>query len=383
MTMKDGSSAFRLIDSTTFFAEHYPAVSGELAVFAQHVMQSARSPGDIETRAGLMSGAEHILREIYAVCSIPAPPARNSRATAFIADVGDLVDTLDRSDDGTAQLCARDLQIHVAYVRDKIIDHDGPLDEQEAIYFRDFAVTVVVIACNVIFSRFTWESADPRRTTTFFDAATAEAAMSQRARSVIEASATQLEGWCSSAKAAMLFALVREYQPITAVEIGIYGGRSIVPIALALQENRAGTVTGIETWTTAGSTKFRTNIANDFHWAITDYTAIKRSFFRFVLENELLDVIRVVEASSDRASSLIDTMDFIHIDGGHSTFGAALDIVTYVSKVRTGGIVVFDDIDWPTTGPAVEILRDSCQLLHVVPSFGEATVPGCAAFRKL
>ena len=73
----------------------------------------------------------------------------------------------------------------------------------------------------------------------------------------------------------------------------------------------------------------------------------------------------------------------LHIDGGHSTYGAAQDVVNYVSKVPSGGIIVYDDINWPTTAAGLDILRDSCRLLHVVPAFGSETEPGCAAFVKI
>jgi len=253
--------------------------------------------------------------------------------------------------------------------------------EPQSIYLREcVANSVHVLARNVL--NYRWSCADPRQVTAFFDTTAAEGAITPAARALLQ-DVLSLEGWCSPQKALLLYSLIREHKPLKVVEIGIYGGRSIVPIAAALRDNGAGEVWGIETWSGAGATSHRTSIDNDFSWLSVDFTKVKGDFLEFVLRHRLHDTIRVVEASSDRCGSLFDRIDMLHIDGNHSMFQAAQDVVTYLPKVPAGGIVVFDDIDWGTTAAGLEILRDTCQLLHVVPTIGDATRPGCAAFVKV
>ena len=50
----------------------------------------------------------------------------------------------------------------------------------------------------------------------------------------------ELEGWCAKDKAATLIDLVLMLKPKIVVEIGVFGGKSLVPIAYALQETGSG-----------------------------------------------------------------------------------------------------------------------------------------------
>ena len=45
----------------------------------------------------------------------------------------------------------------------------------------------------------------------------------------------RLNGWCSVNKAQHLAAMVCALQPVTAVEIGVFGGKSLIPMAMAMK----------------------------------------------------------------------------------------------------------------------------------------------------
>jgi predicted O-methyltransferase YrrM len=190
-----------------------------------------------------------------------------------------------------------------------------------------------------------------------------------------------LDGWCSEAKSVWLYNTVTAERPDTIVEVGIFGGRSLVPMALALKANGRGVAYGIESWSPDAATRYATNDANDDWWQKVDYGSVKRKFFDFIVRRDLLDVIKVVEADSHKAHLLFEGIDMLHIDGGHSPFGAAADVVHYGPRVRPGGIIVFDDIDWPTTKPAVAALENIAD--HVGEIQDEASgTSTCAIFRK-
>jgi predicted O-methyltransferase YrrM len=191
-----------------------------------------------------------------------------------------------------------------------------------------------------------------------------------------------LEGWCTRSKATLLMELILTEKPLKAVEIGIFGGRSLVPMAMALKSLGRGTITGIEAWSPAASVEYATNEVNDNWWRDVDYALVKRKFFAFVVDNDLLPWIKILETTSSLAAPLIHDVDFLHIDGGHSTFGASEDVINYVKKVKKGGIVVFDDVNWASTQPAVEIVLDVCDLVAVIRDENQGGVVNCAAFRK-
>ena len=55
-----------------------------------------------------------------------------------------------------------------------------------------------------------------------------------------------LIGWCSTDKAKAMASLIVKYKPETIVEIGVFGGRSLIPMAMACRHNGTGRVYGID-----------------------------------------------------------------------------------------------------------------------------------------
>ena len=91
--------------------------------------------------------------------------------------------------------------------------------------------------------------------------------------------------------------------------------------------------------------------------------------------------MRLIEAPSARAVALFDAIDFLHIDGAHSMINAAEDVILYARKVRRGGIVVFDDVNWQSTAPALELLGALCDTVTMLkdPDSGRDI---CAVLRR-
>lgn len=173
-----------------------------------------------------------------------------------------------------------------------------------------------------------------------------------------------LQGWCSREKAVALAKFVLTEKPATCVEIGVFGGRSLVPVAAALRHNSHGSIYGIETWSPAIATEYVTSDTNDDWWRSIDFHNIKRSFYQFIAEHDLTSQVKMVEATSASAASLFTTIDLLHIDGAHSMYNAAEDVTLYAKKVPPNGMIVLDDADWPTTRPAQEILKSICDLTY-------------------
>jgi predicted O-methyltransferase YrrM len=197
---------------------------------------------------------------------------------------------------------------------------------------------------------------------------------------ILEAEAT-LVGWCSREKALTIAQIVLRERPRTCVEIGIFGGRSLVPCAAALRHIGAGEIYGIEAWSPEVAIENATNEVNDAWWSQVDFAAIKHAFYRFVAATGLTRQVRLIEAPSGRAATLFDQIDFLHIDGSHSIVNAAEDVILYVRKVRSGGIVVFDDINWRSTAPARALLASLCDTVMMMqdPSSG---LDVCAVLRR-
>ena len=107
-----------------------------------------------------------------------------------------------------------------------------------------------------------------------------------------------LEGWCDLEKANTLASAVLSLRPAVTVEIGVFGGKSLIPMALACAACGTGRVIGIDPWDAASSTEGYTE-ANADWWKSVDHEAIYRGFTAHV---HALGIEPYVEVWRDRKS---------------------------------------------------------------------------------
>lgn len=168
----------------------------------------------------------------------------------------------------------------------------------------------------------------------------------------------ELEGWCSEDKATILLNLIFLKKPSKIVEIGVFGGKSLIPMALALKSLGHGKIYGIDPWNKEASCE---GMEGDHYewWHRLDHNKILIGLIDKIVRFELIDVIDLVRAKSIDVMP-IEEIDFLHIDGNHSEKTALEDVEKWVPYVKTGGLIVFDDLDWPSTKKAVECLNAQC-----------------------
>ncbi|HEV7457526.1 MAG TPA: class I SAM-dependent methyltransferase [Roseococcus sp.] len=198
---------------------------------------------------------------------------------------------------------------------------------------------------------------------------------------LIEASEAQLEGWCYREKSLFIAQLVLRERPLVCVEVGVYGGRSLIPCAAALQHLGQGRIWGVEGWSADVAVRDRTVANNDDWWAGLDFGPIKRGFLRFLAEHDLAREVGILEAPSAAVDHLFPSIDYLHIDGSHARLAAAEDVLRYGRRVRPGGIILFDDAHWKTTTAARELLDelgDCMDILHQT----DAPQNVCAVYRR-
>lgn len=181
----------------------------------------------------------------------------------------------------------------------------------------------------------------------------------------------QLQGWCSNTKAMLMMDLIFNHQPKVVVEVGIYGGKSLIPMANAVRAIGEGIVYGIDPWLTSESViGFDDNNAD--WWGMLDHDDIMRGFYQKLNQFGLQNYVKVIRATSADAPLIYD-IDLIHIDGNHSEDSALFDVQKWTPLVRTGGFIILDDLDWRTTGNAVKWLDENC---HRITSFQDSNVWG-------
>ncbi|MCW5713343.1 MAG: class I SAM-dependent methyltransferase [Bauldia sp.] len=201
----------------------------------------------------------------------------------------------------------------------------------------------------------------------------------------IVAALPRIEGWCTERKALWLADLITANRCTQILEIGVYGGRSLIPMAMAVQSLGAGgKVYGVEAWSNSVAVATETSPENDAWWQSVDLKAIKTGFLRSVVRNQVADVVVVLEMSSDQAFATISAtglgpFDLVHVDGSHSEVQALRDVEQWSDLVRPGGILVLDDIGWPSVKAAREHVR---RAFSDIEEIAESAETAYGAYRR-
>ncbi|MGC4006335.1 MAG: class I SAM-dependent methyltransferase [Pirellulales bacterium] len=180
-------------------------------------------------------------------------------------------------------------------------------------------------------------------------------------------------GWCTPKKAAALAQSIYDIRPNLVVEIGIFGGRSLLPIAVSMKYLGQGVVYGIEPWSNSVAVEVPTNPTNDEWWSTVDLNAVKRACFEHLLKYDVIGQAKILECRSTEAFMFLNgKIDMIHVDGNHSAEQALDDVKIAYNAVMSRGHIWMDDIRWESVKPAMRFLYDNCETVC------EYDEPGCA-----
>lgn len=191
----------------------------------------------------------------------------------------------------------------------------------------------------------------------------------------------KLPGWCSRTKARKMMELIQAAKPDVVVEIGVFGGRSLLPQALALRDNGRGVIYGIDPYTTTAATEgtFTADPGGKAWWERAEMLAtVRKACLNGIQDHGLWPWVKIIETQSDHVCSMFGTesIDILHIDGNHTPEVSLRDVHNYLPRVKRGGYVWMDDTDLASTADAIHELDKACALMIDHPREG-----GIAAWR--
>lgn len=160
-----------------------------------------------------------------------------------------------------------------------------------------------------------------------------------------------IEGWCTREKAIKMMEYIPENG--VAVELGVWGGRSLLPIAMKC----SGTVYGIDAWDVDASLEGKNDIANDEWWSKLNYNGMYNYAQNLMKTNGCTNVKLIRMKSCDSIILFEDnSIDFLHQDSNHSEEVSCIEVELYHTKLKSGCYWCFDDTNWPTTKKAQDLL---------------------------
>ncbi len=188
-----------------------------------------------------------------------------------------------------------------------------------------------------------------------------------------------LQGWCSKEKAINFIDLVLETKPRVCVEIGVFGGSSVFPVASTLKFLGQGVIIGIDPWDKLECIKYFDPEEDKAHlewWGKVNMDHIYISYLNMIKRHGLIDYCLTMRSTSEEAASEIDSIDILYIDGNHNEAVSTKDVTLYLPKVKKGGYIWLDDALWTGTQQAVDLLLVSCDVVKLIDS------GNCILFRK-
>lgn len=162
----------------------------------------------------------------------------------------------------------------------------------------------------------------------------------------------------------------------TFIEIGVYRGRSFLPLACAFAK-RGGFSYGIDPYNQTEA--YERDIPSDIHALVTDFIASANydEFYREFLDRrdclKLNETTRLIRDTSDRAIEFFTkkniSADMIHVDGNHDHAQVLRDIKNYSRIMSEGAIIIIDDVNWPSVREAFVYAKTKLALIFETSTY--------------
>jgi len=153
-----------------------------------------------------------------------------------------------------------------------------------------------------------------------------------------------MDGWTTPEKAKALYDLTIKCKAKLCVEIGVYGGRGTISMALALKEMGGGKVIGIDPYDSEESARGQTNPTDEKWWRDCPHEKIYQNCLWHIKRQEVDKIVEIIKKKSCEVDSPKD-IDVFLCDGNHGE-DALLDAKKFAPNVKLGGYCLLDDLDW-------------------------------------
>jgi predicted O-methyltransferase YrrM len=192
---------------------------------------------------------------------------------------------------------------------------------------------------------------------------------------VVESVPVDYGGGSGSAKALVIADLIARHEIRDTIEIGVYRGRSLLPVATMLRIAGRGVATGIDPWSAEEAIQEDTHAVGPGvnEWVrAQDWEAIYQSVVDRVDAYLLTEHCRILRMTSEAAAPQIAdaSVGVVHIDGNHDRAAVERDVELYLPKLIPGGFLVLDDASWDSVRPVIEGLRGELETFFELTDFG-------------
>jgi predicted O-methyltransferase YrrM len=180
-------------------------------------------------------------------------------------------------------------------------------------------------------------------------------------RLAIEESRPLLRGWDGKTERSFRMAgLIAQEQPEVVVEIGVFGGASLIPMAMALKVNGHGIIYGIDPYDMELIIRELAQEDNPASWWVKqDMDVVRNDTLKAIEEFGLSEQVGMIRFESNKCHYLFEKtgIDVLHIDGAHTEKAVMDDVKNYATKVHVGGYIWMDDTHFKSLEKPLKLLE--------------------------
>jgi Methyltransferase domain len=179
-----------------------------------------------------------------------------------------------------------------------------------------------------------------------WQAATSTNNMTSKLFTDIEKIVPTLDGWCDLPKALTLASVILATRPKLTVEVGVFGGRSLIPMAMAVHETLCGFVWAVDPWSAPKSSAGQ-DAQNAEWWSKCDHEMIYTNYLKGLDRAGVGAVVKTIRSTSEAAAGHFynGSINTFHLDGNHGEQALA-DMRIYLPKLAKQCTAVLDDLAW-------------------------------------
>lgn len=170
---------------------------------------------------------------------------------------------------------------------------------------------------------------------------------------------SRMEGWCKPHKAQRLYELVMETDSQLSVELGVFGGKSLIALALGHKHKGSGVVLGFDPWNNKACLEDEGNDPkNNEWWASLDMEKIYQSCLFHMKINDVEGFCETIRLRNQGIANAFadETFDIIHQDGNHNFTAITGELKAWIPKLKMGGLWIADDTSWIETQEGYALL---------------------------
>ena len=156
---------------------------------------------------------------------------------------------------------------------------------------------------------------------------------------------------CSSEKVIFLMDHIYKTRPKTCVEVGVYTGSSLLPVAAVLKYHGHGVIFAIDAWSNKEATRNMSPKDTSLgFWSNVEMGAAYDKFKERLHDWDVRKQCVIVSTASTNVASKLKEIDFLHLDGNHTESGALSDATLYLPQVKRGGYILFSRLFYKVRG---------------------------------